>query len=222
MAYGIRKYQVIGPSWLEDRFVDVAATVPKGSSRSDFREMLQQLLAERFDCSTHWETKELPVYLLTEEHSGHKFQEARNIPAPAKDSTGDVSQPPAIGFGKDGYPDLNGQSVDSAMLGHRVRARLTNATIADLATELEAQVPLPVVDRTDLKGSYDILLSWIANEASAAHISAGITEPQDGLDEDGPDLFRALQEQLGLRLVGSRAPIRVLSIDRMLESPHEN
>jgi uncharacterized protein (TIGR03435 family) len=50
-----------------------------------------------------------------------------------------------------------------------------------------------VVNRTSLPGAFDIELMWN--------------------DTEGPSLFTALQEQLGLKLESDRAPVDVLVID---------
>jgi uncharacterized protein (TIGR03435 family) len=74
-AYGVPMYQVDAPPVLDNHRADVIAKVPPGHSRADFRIMLQNMLAERFECRTHWETRALPVYSLEEGRGGHKFQE---------------------------------------------------------------------------------------------------------------------------------------------------
>jgi len=59
----------------------------------------------------------------------------------------------------------------------------------------------PVVDQTSLKGAYDFTLKW------APDIGA-----------DTPSFFTAIQEQLGLQLVPSKAPVEVIVIDH-IEQP---
>jgi bla regulator protein blaR1 len=71
-----------------------------------------------------------------------------------------------------------------------------------------------VVDQTGLKGAYNFTLKWRSEQSVAA--SAG----QEDKD-DAPSLFTALQEQLGLRLVPSKAPVEVIVIDH-IERPSEN
>jgi bla regulator protein blaR1 len=71
-----------------------------------------------------------------------------------------------------------------------------------------------VVDQTGLKGAYNFTLKWRSEQSVAAS-----TGQQDG--DDAPSLFTALQEQLGLRLVPSKAPVEVIVIDH-IERPSEN
>jgi bla regulator protein blaR1 len=64
-----------------------------------------------------------------------------------------------------------------------------------------------VVDHTGLTGTYDFTLKWRS----------------DPLDESGdlPDLFNAIQEQLGLKVIDSKAPLEVIVIDH-IERPSKN
>jgi uncharacterized protein (TIGR03435 family) len=67
-------------------------------------------------------------------------------------------------------------------------------------------VDRPVLDRTGLSGTYDYKLTWAADPPP---------------DSDAPSIFTALQEQLGLKLEPTKAPIDTLVIDHA-EKPSEN
>jgi len=82
----------------------------------------------------------------------------------------------------------------------------TNVPISELATNLGNQLGRFVIDRTGLEGHYDFLLQWA---------------PEQTQDSDGPSLFTAVREQLGLRLEAQKAPVEVLVIDSA-EKPSEN
>lgn len=69
----------------------------------------------------------------------------------------------------------------------------------------------PVVNRTGLEGTWDFKLTWASDRLT----------PEASRDQDAPGFFTAVQEQLGLRLVPSRAPVEVIVIDR-IEKPSEN
>ncbi|HXE64607.1 MAG TPA: TIGR03435 family protein [Bryobacteraceae bacterium] len=62
----------------------------------------------------------------------------------------------------------------------------------------------PVVDRTGLKGSYDFTLNWSAK------------------DPNGPSLFTAVEEQLGLHLATEKLPFRILIVDNVNRAPTPN
>ena len=70
-----------------------------------------------------------------------------------------------------------------------------------------------VVDQTGLKGAYDFTLNWSQEQTAA--------EPgQDGAPALSP-IFAVIEEQLGLKLVPTKAPVEVIVIDH-IEKPTEN
>jgi uncharacterized protein (TIGR03435 family) len=73
-AYGVKEYQIAGPFWLNDDSVcfDIAAKSP-GASKQQMRQMLQTLLADRFQLALHRETRQLPIYNLVVAKSGLKL-----------------------------------------------------------------------------------------------------------------------------------------------------
>ncbi len=88
----------------------------------------------------------------------------------------------------------------------------TNATMAEIAEAMQqGAVDRPVVDQTGLVGRFDLRMRWTPAEISAGSQSA----------DAPPDLFTAIQEQLGLRLVATRAPVGVIVIVRV-EHPSAN
>jgi uncharacterized protein (TIGR03435 family) len=100
----------------------------------------------------------------------------------------------------------------------RGRFRGRNATMADLAGELRGTLDRPVVDKTGISGRYDIALNWTLDDFQAARFS-GFPAPSDHTEV--PDLFTAIQEQLGLRLESTKGSVEVLLIDHV-ERPTEN
>jgi uncharacterized protein (TIGR03435 family) len=74
---------------------------------------------------------------------------------------------------------------------------------------LSADTGRQVVDRTGLSGKWDFFVTYAPNNLTAARTS------------DEPDLFTAIQEQLGLKLESTQGPVNVFVIDR-LERPSEN
>ena len=86
---------------------------------------------------------------------------------------------------------------------------LKNASMADLAMILQFHVDRPVVDKTELKGRYDFKLQWTLDDVQTAAPDAP------------PELFTAIQEQIGLKLERVRSPADVLVIDKV-ERPGAN
>ncbi|HEV2709950.1 MAG TPA: M56 family metallopeptidase [Edaphobacter sp.] len=88
----------------------------------------------------------------------------------------------------------------------------TNASMADLAGLLaHGFLDRPVIDQTGLAGKFDLRLTWTPDEMQAATQSA----------DAPPGLFTAIQEQLGLKLVSTKAPADVIVIDHV-EKPSAN
>ena len=65
IAYGIRPQQIEGPDWIGQQRFDVSRPrFPTACRGRQVPEMLQTLLADRFQMKLHRETKDLPVYVL--------------------------------------------------------------------------------------------------------------------------------------------------------------
>jgi uncharacterized protein (TIGR03435 family) len=90
-------------------------------------------------------------------------------------------------------------------------------TVAILAEQLAHVVGRPVVDKTAIQGRYDITLRWTPDNGLPDKIN-GASSPEE---TNGPSLFTAVQEQLGLRLDPQKGPVQVLVVDKA-EPPTEN
>jgi uncharacterized protein (TIGR03435 family) len=88
-------------------------------------------------------------------------------------------------------------------------------TIGSLVVYLSGMLGQPVVDKTGLTGNYDAKLQWTPDDAAGPSQTSGTS-----LDS-GPSIFTALQEQLGLKLEPSKAPMDTIVVD-YLERPSEN
>jgi uncharacterized protein (TIGR03435 family) len=158
--------------------------------------MLQELLSDRFKLSIHREQKELTTYTLLLAKGGSKLKPGvldPKLPANIPQSRINVR---GTGFWE----------------GH-------NSATALLVKMLSSQSELggrPVVDKTGLRGTYDFTLKWTP-ESGATNAQSLRTEAQEGL----PELFTALQEQLGLRLASAKATVEVHIVDHA-EAPSEN
>jgi len=201
VAYGLHDFQILGgPKWLDtDRFDVLAVTL--GSPR-DFPLMLQSLLEERFNLRFHKEAREFPIFALVIARP--------NSPGLRKSSVdcGRVM----MGALEEGRP-LPSVKVCG---GQNPPGRLTAGgfTMANLALHLSRIVGRHVVDRTGLPGGFDFDLKW------APIPVLGPSVPDDRLAmTDGPSIYTALQEQLGLKLERARGPIEVLIIDRVEHPP---
>ncbi len=130
---------------------------------------------------------------------------------------------PAYGMvvGKNGPKLARSESGLSAMPDQRVPrpGLLTerNATMAEFARTLQDFVlDRPVLDQTNLEGRFDFMLTWTPDQSQFS----GRVRPTDDPNTP-PDLFTAMQEQLGLKLEATKGAVDVLIIDKV-EKPSEN
>ena len=168
--------------------------------------MLRTLLIERFKLVTHRETRELTLYELVLARSDKKL-------GPQLRPTV-VDCVPARRGGPPPAPQPNGRP-SCGMLGGAGRIAGGGADIGQLAAQLSRLLNSTVLDKTGLSGQYDVDLTFTPELLSAGG------PPPPGVDPDGPSVFTALQEQLGLKLQSSRGPVDVLVIDHV-EHPTEN
>ena len=96
-----------------------------------------------------------------------------------------------------------------------------NSTMAEFAGFLQGRIlDRPVVDQTALPDRYDFTLKWTPDAAQLAALGPNAPPPSND-PEAPPDLFAAVQQQLGLRLESTKAPVEVLVIERA-QKPSEN
>jgi uncharacterized protein (TIGR03435 family) len=198
-AYNVSPQAIFGgPDWAAEERYQILAKTP-GETKPSLDEqmaMLGRLLVDRFGMKFHRETRELSIYALTVARSSSKL----------KDST---IAPEAIPQGPP--PLIFVISPQGASLPARY------ATMSEFASVLQrAAMKRPVVDQTGLSGRYDFDLKWLPDETQF-----DFKGPWDGGNSDWPDLFTALQQQLGLKLEATRGPVNVFVLDRV-ERPTEN
>ena len=184
-AYGVRPDQISGgPAWLSsDHYDIIAKSGDEGALAWDrAMQMLQSLLADRFQLKIHREMKETPVYELVAGKNGPKLKEAA----------------------ADAKPGLVMRGTASGM-----HMEVTKGTMDQLARQLSTTAGRPVVDKTGLTGSYAYTLDWVRADR--------IPDSDSNL----PSIFNAVQEQLGLKLESTKAPVEVIIVDRA-EKPSGN
>jgi uncharacterized protein (TIGR03435 family) len=93
----------------------------------------------------------------------------------------------------------------SSTNGGKGRIDAKGATMARLAMRLSNLLGAPVMDMTDEQRRFDFSLHWVPDQMLAG--SGAADAP------NGPSLFTALQEQLGLKLESRKVPVEVLVID---------
>jgi uncharacterized protein (TIGR03435 family) len=159
--------------------------------------MLRNLLTDRFKLTFHREQKELSIYALSVAKGGPRLQESSAPPDALPETVSVV------------YPEEGG--------GVRIVMPARNTTMAQFASIMNrAILDRPVVDQTGLHGKYDFDLEWTPDETQF-----GGQVPRGNPEHPKPDLFAALQQQLGLKLDATKGPIEALVIDRV-ERPSAN
>jgi len=89
-------------------------------------------------------------------------------------------------------------------------------TMAQLASNLSSRVNRVVVDKTGMTGNFDLNLEWTPDQfQGAGPLGAFPGAPPRGSDTQGPSIYTALQEQLGLKLESTREAVDVLVVDRV-------
>src|SRR4029077_8155719 len=86
-------------------------------------------------------------------------------------------------------------------------------SIAQLIRPLSTMTRRPVTDHTGLQGNFDIDLSFTPDQMPAGAPPPGMALPP--IDPNGPSIFTALQEQLGLKLESQTSPVDTLVIDHV-------
>jgi uncharacterized protein (TIGR03435 family) len=113
--------------------------------------------------------------------------------------------------------------VDPRGLNRRNSTRPAGPT--PLAYPAPNILELPVVDQTGLGAArYDFILKWTPDAAQMSRLGAppgGNAVPAADDPGAAPDLFPAFEQQLGLRLQSTKAPVDVLVIDHV-EKPSAN
>lgn len=211
-AFGVSEDRVVNePGWAESGRYDIEAKVDAGDEPALRKLNAQQrwamilpVLEDRFGLKFHHETRNLEVYELVVAKGGLKMKEA----APAEPDAKPAPRASIRTWAKGLSFECHGLSTSS------------------LANMLSQQLGSTVADNTGLKGTYDFTLDWTP-DLGQGQIMGGLETgpPPSGspppAEENGPSLFTALQEQLGLKLEVHKESIDVIVIDH-IEQPSPN
>lgn len=239
-AYRLQGSQLAGgPGWIGSDHFDIVAKIPvgvpvpapQGQVSTESQSMLRALLADRFKLVMHSESREMPIYALVTARRDKKLGphiHPTEIDCAALAATSTLKEKESKGKSKEergsAPPDLKarGQRPPCTMMMGPGRMSASAMTLAMLAISLSGSVPRTVVDRTGITGSFDIELSWTPDQMPRGTAGGDAPRIKGGqIDPNGPSIFTALQEQLGLKLESTRGPVDMLVIDHV-EHPTEN
>ena len=232
-AYQLQDFQISGgPGWLASDHFDLNAKMPEGfqpqpvppapgSGPGPIQLMIRALLAERFKLAVHNETKDSPIYALIVARSDGK------LGPQLKKSETDCGAMVVGGRGRGPMPPPGPpQPGDQIPCGMRIgpgNLVMGGSPLSQFANSLGMFAGRVVLDRTGLTGSYDVNLTWTPDQVAQRPPGADGPPQINGVavDPNGPSLFTAVQEQLGLKLDSQRGPVEMLIIDRA-EKPVED
>jgi len=214
-AYGVKPFQVSGPSWMESERYDITAKIPDGVPGSKVPEMLQSLLIERFKMTVRKENKEQSIYALVIGRNGPKLKASEDgAPGPAM-------------VGPDGAK-VNAPK-GAMMVDGTGRIQANGATMSGFADMLSRLMDRPVIDMTGLDGKYDLTLEVAMEDLIGMKRMAGGMPAAHAGGEGGPapegnpraSMFSAVQ-QLGLKLDPRKAPVDLIVVESAEKVATEN
>ena len=225
-AYGITEDSRIvdAPGWISvERFdvvakaaPDVPPLIPGQGATGPMNLMLQALLEDRFQLRLHRESRELPVYVLvfptTERRLGPRL-----TPTTVDCAALLAKLYPATGPAPPPSPFVPGQPPPCGSTGGPGQILAQGMTMAQLASNLSSRVNRVVVDKTGMPGDFDLNLEWMPDQFQGAGPLGAFpgAPPSRSSDAQGPSIYTALQEQLGLKLESTREAVDVLVVDRV-------
>jgi len=210
-----------GPGWIRSERYRITAKAEGTPGQSVMRgPMMKALLEDRFKVKVHWETREVPVYLLTVAKGGPKLQPFQEGSCVIFDPE---HEPPMPG------PGTKFPTICAGRELHRgtpvLKWEVHGGTIDDLCKALGSDLDRIVINKTGIAGKFDFYLEFAPDETTAglnALRVGGEQGPPQPLDPSGgPSIFTAIQAQLGLKLEAGKGPREFLVIDRA-ERPSEN
>lgn len=216
MAYGTNQI-VGGPGWIDSELFDIEGKGsfdlsgflggPDGSPPQVYQ-MLQNLLEDRFKLVVHKAMQERPIYALV------TARRDRELGAQLKPSTFDcdVHIAATVKSGRLSAPSASGSppAMPRCALGGGAGHLIADSiAMSQLADALSSSTDRVVIDRTDLRGRFNVDLQWtpeVAGPGPTPNANAAATDAP-------PALVTAIQEQLGLKLEPTTSAIEVLVID---------
>lgn len=242
-VFNIPSSRLVTPDWANTPRFNIYAKLPEGATEDQVPGMFLSLLEERFGLTYHVEVRDGPVLALVAAQGGMKMKPAtsdselpawvataasepyrdrnmrgvrfRSMAAPGSDGNAEILQSPSMGWVRKSalvppdYGVVYYQAPSISMEG-----------LAALATIADDGLDAVVVDRTGLRGRYQVNLGISLGDLAAYFLDAlrGLAAPQD------PQLkvVQSGLKQLGLELQPARAPLETFVVDHLEKTPMGN
>jgi len=223
MAYRVKQYQISGPDWILTTTFDLSAKLPAGSSSDQIPEMLQTFLADRFQLKLHKETKELPAYAIEIGKPPLKLQESAeatstDAKAPLNITGGGSEAGVSVDMGNGSYYTFSNNKFE-----------IKKVNMDRLVRVLERYLDRPLVDLTNLKGTYDLTIPVTPEDYQTmlirAAVNSGVVLPPQALQLLDNASIASLQDglaQVGLKLEARKLPLNLLVIDQLSKTASDN
>jgi uncharacterized protein (TIGR03435 family) len=195
-VYELQTKQVAGgPDWMDKEMWDISGVPDKEGvpTEDQWKVMMKKLMAERFHLRFHLEKREMGAYVLSAPKGAGKL---------TVNPSGRV------------LPSFNMSAKPGA-----VTIEVRNAKMQDLCEFMQVRVlERPMVDQTGLSGRYDFAFTFLPD---GSQLNGRM--PPDALPDSPPvsSLYTAMEEQDGLKLVSTKAPVPVMMMDGV-DRPSEN
>jgi len=256
-AFGVKGYEIVGPAWLNKERFDIQAKIPDGVSKDEAPKMLQALLKDRFKLAAHRDTKQEKVLALVVAKNGPKLKKspletsAVDMNAPLKPGQKRMKTPNGpvlMTKNADGSTTMNMGKRGTVTMKFDPQARTmtlqsSKVTMAGFAGMLTNMLRMgggsgrQVVDRTGLKGNYQVALTLSMAALMAAARAQGMVPPKGSTSGQGwgasPGLAPsepggtgesvfASVKKLGLKLEPRKGKVEELVIDHIEKTPTAN
>lgn len=217
-AYDIPVFRLSDENDFAQMRLDVEAKMPVDTTREQFNVMLRNLLADRLGLKVHWATRQIGTYALVVAKGGPKLKLAAPDPPPSTDEAPKTGNPDKLGSNGFPIPPPGNGPWRGAEPGGKIGIRGHNETAADLARTIGSQtLGAPLTDATGLTGKYDYTIFWSTTATDAVRRGTLATD-----EPDGPSIFDAVQDQLGLKIEKRSEPVQMLVVDHVEKKPTEN
>ncbi len=201
---------VVGlPDWMNRERYDVTVKPPAGATREQLTQMWKAMFADRLKLVAHVEHREQTTFSLVVARGDGRLGPQLKPSALDCSTAGAASAPPPQPGA--GFSDVKNR-CGMAMNGTSI---ISGGTLLDtFARSLSGLAGGLVNNSTGLQGYYALTLTFSQPRGLSA-------TPDPARLDEAPDVFTAVQEQLGLKLVPQKAMVPVLVIDH-IERPSEN